>query len=192
MQRLQIINNALMKCGLSPAADLGDCNWDADQIFDAAAEEILRSHAWNFSLRLATLIQDSITPPFGYRYSYSLPQDCVKVIDCRPGFDIRSPQARFMIAGKSLLTNVRPCNIRYVYRNLDCQSWPTDFADAVSCLIASRIASLYADRMQLVPQLLQLYQLALSMAVAADAKEHRETMPDDYSFILARAKGKNN
>ena len=96
MDRLSVINAALMKCGLPLAAALNDTDWGAAERFDAATEQLLRAHAWNFATRYATLSKQG-TPEHGYTQAYQVPADCLRVLDVRPGEDARSPQARFSV-----------------------------------------------------------------------------------------------
>ena len=49
MTKLEIVNNALMKCGLPLAASLDDCDWNVQAIFEGVAGEVLRCHPWNFA-----------------------------------------------------------------------------------------------------------------------------------------------
>lgn len=185
MDRLSVINAALMKCGLPPAASLLDVDWGASARFDDVAEQLLRAHAWNFATTHATPGQ-AAAPAHGYLYAYALPADCVRVIDVRPAEDIRAPQARFSVVGGQIYTNATPCNLRYVRRMTDPADWPVDFADAVAARLAAEIAPLAAQSFGLGASLLQLAQLAFQQAQAADAAERREFLPMRSSYIEVR------
>lgn len=185
MDRLEVINEALLKAGLPLAADLSDCDWNAQAIYEAVVTRLLRAHAWSFAMRLATLNQTT-APTFGFKYAYHLPDDCLKVIDVHCFNDLRSPKARYIVQGKRLLCNVMPCNCRYVGTELEPETWNNDFAEAVSCKIAMEIVALSGQNMGIIPQLAQLYNLALANAEAADARECTERVPIDQSLIVAR------
>lgn len=187
MTRLDIINNALLKTALPLAASIDDCDWNANFVFDTCAEQALRAHAWGFAQRLASLSRLPDSPPFGFSYAYAMPEDCLRVIDCRPAAELRSPRARFVTQGRRVLTNASPCNARYIARDLNPENWPPDFANAVACRIACEIAALSAEKIQLVPQLLQIYQLAIAQAQASDAREETERVPLDDSLHAARS-----
>ncbi len=47
--KLEVINNALMKIGLPLAASLEDCDWNAATVYDLVVEQILRSFNWGFA-----------------------------------------------------------------------------------------------------------------------------------------------
>lgn len=186
MTRLEIINHALLKVGLPLAAGLDDCDWNANFVFDAGAEQALRAHAWGFAQRLAVLERLAQAPAFGFSHAYRMPEDCIRVVEVRPGNDLRSPRARFICQGRQVLTNAAPCNARYTARALDPEIWPADFANAAACKIACEIAALSAEKTQLVPQLIQLYQLSLAEAMGADAREETSRVPLDESLYAIR------
>ena len=186
MDKLQLINSALLKTGLPPAATLNDCDWNASAVFSLAAEEALRTHAWSFAMRYATLERSS-APPFGFDYAYRMPEDCVSVVDIRPTQDLRSPKARFVTRGRDIFTNASPCNARYTGREMDISIWPPDFCNAVATRIAAEIAGLSAEKMALAPQLLQLYQIAINEAIKNDAREETERVPLDESLYAGRS-----
>ena len=185
MDKLSIINNALLKVALPPAAALDDCDWNAGRVFESSAEECLRAHGWSFAMRYATLEQLE-SPPFGFKYAYQMPEDCVRVVDIRPGSDLRSPRARFVTRGRQVFTNANPANTRYTGRELDTEIWPGDFANAVSCRIAAEIAGLSAEKIAMIPQLMQLAQIALNQAIMTDAREETERVPLDDSLYASR------
>lgn len=185
MDKLSVINAALMKCGLPLAAALNDADWGAAERFDNVAEQVLRSHNWNFATRHATLIRQG-TPEHGYTQAYQLPAECLRVLDVRPAEDMRGPQARFSVVGERLYCNISPCNARYVARVLDPADWPADVADAVATRLAAEIAPLSAQSFGLGASLLQLAQLAFQQAQANDAAEQRERLPAGSPYAAVR------
>lgn len=188
--KLSIINAALMKVGLPLAASLTDCDWNASSIYDTVAAQVLRSFAWGFATRYAVLGRSVQEPAFGFQYAYTLPQECLRVIDVRCGEDLRSPRARFVLSENLLYANITPCNCRYVARILDPSVWPPDFADAVAARIAAEIANLSAQTMSMTSGLVQLYQLSLAQAQAIDATETTERVPLDESILAGRSGGR--
>lgn len=185
MDQLAIINRALMKCGLPLAAAINDYDWNAAFVFEAAAGECLRSFCWGFAQEFRSIPQSG-TPAHGFTKCYALPDDCLRVIDIHCAFDLRSPKGRYVVQGKKLLANITPCYLRYVTGNCDCESWPPDFCDAVACRMAMEIAPL-STQTNLLPQLSQMFALALANAQATDARENAERVPLDYNILNARA-----
>ena len=185
MDKLAAVNAALMKCGLPLAASLRDTDWGASERFDAVTDLLLRAHAWNFATRYAVLARQG-APEHGYAFAYALPADCLRVLDARPGEDLRAPGARFSVVGTRLYCNCSPCNARYVARVADPALWPADFADAVTTRLAAEIAPLSAQSFGLGASLLQLAQLSFQQAQATDAAEHGDRLPGGSPYVAVR------
>lgn len=192
MDKLSIINMALMKCALPLAANLDDCDYNASLIYDNVAEQNLRLHPWGFAQKFARLEPSVSAPVFGYKKSYLKPADCVRLIDVRQDDDLRAPKARFSSQGALVYTNASPCYARYVWLMLDPQYWMPDFADAVACQIACEIAGLSAEKLALVPQLYQLHAASISRAMTNDAREETERVPLDDSLYAGRGRTGQN
>ena len=189
MDKLQVINRALMKVGLPYAASVNDADWHAADVYDACVEDVLRSFAWGFAMELAALAQTA-KPICGFARAYQLPDDFIRVVDARTCQDLRSPAMRqIQVRGKKLYCQESPCYLRYITRNVSEEDWPADFADAVACRIALEIAPLSAQTPGLVPQLVQLYTRSLAMAQANDARENAERVPLDHNILDARGGG---
>lgn len=189
MDKLTLINKALLKVGLPLAAAEDDCDWNAAMVFEDVAEKAIRGHNWGFAQKFAVLAQGGQAPAFGFKYAYGMPADCLKVIDVRRNQDLRAPKARFVASGRMIYSNVAPCNARYLYKAMDPELWPADFADAVAGRIACEIAALSAERAALVPQLTQLAELAMNQAMMADARESAERISLDGSIYAGRGRG---
>ena len=89
--RTSIINTALMRVGVqgvnlafqdTPAAQV------AEATYNRSLEFCLSLYPWPFALRYAVLAQSADAPPFGYRYAYQLPGDCMRILDVRRHGDV--------------------------------------------------------------------------------------------------------
>ena len=189
MNRLTIINRALMKAGLPLAASLSDCDWNANIIFEDVVDELLRGHPWGFAQVFEVFSQSAGVPPHGFNYSYKMPDDFMRAVDVRAEHDLRSPKARFVMAGTVLYCNVNPANVRYVKRVWEPDLWTPDFANAVEARLAAEIVALSGESMGLVPQLTQLAQIALDQARLTDARETTERVGLPESIYNARKQG---
>lgn len=188
MNKLEVINFALMKCGLPLAATLTECDYNAGLIFDNDALIDLESHAWGFAQKFAVLEKAATPPLFGKQFAYLRPNDCVRLIDVRAEKNLRAPKGTFVKEGEKIYADVNPCYARYVWRCLDPTFWPAYFCDVVAAHIACDIAALSAEKMALVPQLYQLYSASLNRAMANDAREETERVPLDDSLFAGRGR----
>ena len=123
--RTTIINTALMRVGAqgvnfafqdTPVAQV------AEAAYDRSLEFCLSLYPWPFALRYAVLAQSADAPPFGYRYAYHLPGDCMRVLDVRrhgdagdiPSWAYRHPGPRYSIVGQEIYTDADSLALRYV------------------------------------------------------------------------------
>lgn len=189
MDKLAVINMALLKTALPLAANLEDCDYNASMIFDNVVDQNLKLHAWGFAQKFAVLEAAKSEQPFGYSQVYLLPADCVRLIDVRQVNNIRAPRACYTRRGNLVSTNAQPCYARYIWRCHKPEDWPADFTDAVACNIACQIAGLSAEKISLVPQLFQLYVDSVNKAMANDAREATERVPYDESLYGRPAQG---
>lgn len=187
MDDLTLINKALLKCGLPLAAAVGDADWNAAFILDTVKEECLREACWNFATQIAALAQANVTT-HGWLKTYSLPGDCLRVVDVHQCSDMRAPKARYELVGGRLACNVVPCYLRYITKNASPNSFTPDFANAVSCRVAGEIAALSAQNYQLRERLMQEAEAYLQKAMLTDARESVDRVPLDRD-ILARRGG---
>ncbi len=172
--KLGIINRALAKAGLRPATSPAEDHPPlaaALSVWDAVTDETLRAHPWSHALVWTALAREADPPAWGFAHAYSLPADCLRLIDVRGENDPSAPPARHSLSGRSVYSDVSPCLARYVARRPDPWLWPPDFAEAVVCRLAADIATLCAQNSGLAASLLRLYDAALSRALLHDAAE---------------------
>lgn len=189
MDKLTVIRMALLKCGLPLPDSLADCDFNASLIYDNVVKTVFRAHPWGFATVFTTLPAVAKTPAHGFERAYALPDDCLRFIDVRSSAQIRAPRAQSVLSGRHVYTNANPCHCRYVRLVEDPADWPPDFTDAVACFLAAQIAALSAEKSSLVAPLLNFYQLALTQAQTADARENSERVDLPSSIYEARGLG---
>lgn len=186
MDKLGVINMALLKCALPLADNLGDIDYNANFIFENVTRETLRAHVWSFAQKFAALTPSSQAPRHGFGLAYDMPADCIRLLEVRSSSSHNAPQAEFSLQGRLVFTNAQPCNARYIHACLDPELWPPDFTNAIAARLACEIAGLSAEKLSLVPQLLQLWQMHLNIAMANDSHEEKARMPLDDSLYANR------
>src|SRR4051812_36999576 len=121
MQRSKInaCNAALGRLGEARITDTSEDNAAAracDQNFDLAMEELLRAHWWNFAIARATLSQATTAPQFGYLHAYSLPADCLRVLEVNGIGASGDPGDQWEVEGNRLLHDAGTVKIRYIQK----------------------------------------------------------------------------
>lgn len=187
--RTDVINTALQRCG---AAGINIAFQDSQEaaIASAAYERCrklaLAQHPWGFAQRYRILAQSADKQPFGYKYAFPLPGDCVLVIDVH-GYDVPEdgvlepgrlftyPKVEWEIVGQQVASNAPLLALRYVSSE-DCPM-PEAFANALAWRLAFEISP-YLQQGKNADSFYQLYQQALDEAkVANDAQQQPEGVP---------------
>ena len=132
--------------------ELSTCRRSHDSIRD----RLLQSYAWVFCRKTETPAQLFESVP-GWRYTYQLPSDCLKVIavisnDRRSGWGMESSCRNisdfsdmveltdYETAGQELYSNRDVVYVRYTARIEDTTKWPSMFTEAFVILLAIEIA----------------------------------------------------
>ena len=85
---VDISNAALNTLGASNIISLTEDSNAAriiNQRYDTVRDAVFRSHNWNSLIRRADLAKLSDAPTFGYTNQFSLPGDCIRVLEFSNG-----------------------------------------------------------------------------------------------------------
>lgn len=170
--KLDIINAALARAGArgvnfsasgSPGAQV------ADAAYARCRDYCLALYPWPFALRLMQAARAAEAPAFGARYAYTLPGDCVRVVEA-VGEGGTAP--RYAIVGNSLHTDAEAVNLRYVSNSRDVPMSEA-FADALAWRLAFEISPYLEQGESSARNCFQLFEQALDRAkVDADAQDN--------------------
>ncbi len=168
MNATDICNMALGTIGQNFITALDDGTHTANQcnvIFQPARDACLRDHLWNFALKRATLAQTT-APVSDWPYAYQLPADCLRAVALNG-----DPQLRWAIEGRTLVTDEPTATILYIAKADDVNLWDALFVDALTLLLASKLALAVAHDAGYSAELLKLYNLRFADAKAVDGQE---------------------
>lgn len=176
-----IINTALMRVGAN-GVNLSFQDTPAAQTAEAAYQRTLdlclSLYPWPFAMRLVRLARNSDYPAFGYRYSFKLPGDCVRVVDVRfhdedgevPSFAYCHEGPRYEVVGQDIMTDAPAVALRYVSNDKSLKL-PDSFADAMAWRLCVEIAQ-YVEQGGNAQTWFELFEQALDRAkVEADAQQ---------------------
>lgn len=164
-----IINTALMRVGAqgvtsafqdSPAAQT------AAAAYDRALAYCLSLHPWHFAMRHVALAQSAAPAAPGWRYAWSLPADCLRVVEVFGEDGQRIPRPiPWTLAGTEggelLHTRVGGVTLRYI--SALTSAYPAVFADALAWRVAVEIAP-YVQQSGRARDYLELFERALDRA----------------------------
>ncbi|WP_397384864.1 hypothetical protein, partial [Prosthecobacter sp.] len=165
-----------------------------NMLYPLARDSCLRSHRWNFAQRRATLSRLSTDPLFGWAAAYALPIDCLRVLSLNGETEEESME--FDVEGKNLLTDETLANVMYTAKVEDTEQFDPLFVDALSVLLASKLAvSLTGSQSRTDSLMTEYARLTRPLAVKVDAQEskpRKNYMPGIAAashFIAARFSG---
>lgn len=140
--------------------------------FAPVRDGLLRNHGWNFATRRASLSLLAEVPLSDWQAAWQMPLDCVRHLRVSTGDAMISGQD-FSIEGRKLLTRgCQAVSIVYVSNAAPVAEWDSLFVEAMTVLLASRVAGPLTQSPQLAGDLLARFQrLALPSARTVDARE---------------------
>lgn len=159
----QIANAALRRLGVERINSINDDNKRANllnDLFPLVRNELLETGFWNFAIKRAQLSKNSGGPEFGWRNSFALPSDYIRMyrIDSTkfkggsgslPEFFATSfaHNPAFAIEGSELLTDLDNVYCIYTSRETDTSKYSSGFVKALYLKLAAEAAySLTQDR----------------------------------------------
>lgn len=189
---VQICSNALLMLGCKPinslAEDPTQATTDREQVaanlYPQVRDAVLRAHPWNCATKRVVLTPDSTTPVFGYSYQFLQPGDWLRTLGAYEGLtdcaiDYRHETNRF-------LADTTAFGLLYIWKNINPATWDTLLYDAVSNLMASRMAvSLTGDK-ALKVEMEKLYLSTMSSARAVDGQDTPPETFGDSPLLLSR------
>ena len=171
---IQICNSALNQLGAGSITALTENSKNArlcNERYETVRDAVYRSHPWNCLIKRVQLAQDSDTPAWGFSYQYTLPSDCLRVLQ------ITDYDADYKIEGRKLLINVSEVYLLYSAQITDVNELDVLLRETISAGIASDIAYAITSNLQVAKLMTEKYSLKLSEARHTDASEGYNTDP---------------
>ena len=196
--KMDIINLALANLSREPIQSLSEPNPEALQLkvhWETALASILRDHPWGFAMRRKPLAFLADTP-IGFAYAYAYPEDCIQARRVLPigvagiwrnhaahPFEIgRSLDGRH----KAILANLPGAALEYTTRQVPCEEFDPQFANALAWRLAAEIClAIHADP-QAHQAAVQTYDAQLQQAKAMDMRESSAPRLPDGDFLGSR------
>ena len=171
---VSICSNALRRLGDDPITSLTDDTERArlcNSFYPDARDAVLRLHTWNFAVTRASLAQLAAAPAYGFAYQYSLPSDCLRVLQ------IKDYNLDYKIEGRKLLINESAVYLIYLAQITDVNELDVLLRETISAGLASDISYAITSNLQVTKLMTEKYGLKLSEARHTDASEGYNTDP---------------
>jgi len=192
-----ISNLALTKLGDLRITALSDNTKPAREInaiYGMLRDKLQRTYNWRFCVKRAALAADVATPVFDYAYQYTVPSDCLRILQINayyPAPDlsdlISSGGQEYVLEGGKILTRGSGVlNLRYLARIEDTTRYDPAFDDAFASLIAYNVCEALTQSDAKKNAALRDYRMALMDAVRANAIENPPESLADQTWITVR------
>ena len=172
---VQICNSALNQLGASSITALTENSKNAricNERYETIRDAVYRSHPWNCLVKRVQLAQDSDTPAWGFSFQYTLPSDCLRVLQ------IKDYDADYKIEGRKLLIEESEVYLIYLAIETDVNQLDILLRETISAALAQDISYAITSNLQVAKLMAEKYQAKLSEARHTDASEGYNTDPN--------------
>ena len=142
---VQICNSALNQLGASSITALTENSKNAricNERYETVRDAVYRSHPWNCLVKRVQLAQDSDTPAWGFAYQYTLPSDCLRVLQ------IKDYNSDYKIEGRKLLIGESEVYLIYLAMESDVNQLDILLRETISACLAQDIAYAITSNLQ--------------------------------------------
>ncbi len=187
--KISICNQALSEVGSDPISSMDDGTVASESClthYDAVLKELLEKRYWSFAMRRRALDPLTSAPQYGFRNSYSVPSDCVRIKGIESG-DGRT-YTGWVNENGQIYTNFSDVNINYVSNSTPPERFTGSFESAMVYLLASRLAIPIAKSRELRNDLLNIARVKIDEACAEDGANSSPTSIMRYSSKLVNSR----
>ena len=192
-----IANLALTKIGDLRITALSDNTKQAREVnavYGMLRDKLQRTYNWRFCVKRAALAADVATPVFDYSHQYTVPSDCLRILQINayyPAPDLSdlissSGQEYVLEGGKILTRSSGVLNLRYLARIETTSLFDPSFDEAFASLLAYNVCEALTQSDAKKNAALRDYRMALMDAIRANAIENPPESIADTTWITVR------
>ena len=172
---VEICNGSLNQLGATTILSLTEdsknarlCNSRYTQVRDA----LFRTHPWNCLQKRIELALDTSAPIWGFKYSYTLPADCLRLLR------ILDYDTNYKVEGRKVLSNSETMKILYVSRVTDPNEYDELLRETISASLGADIAFGVTSNNQTAKNMYELFKDKLRDARFVDSTEGQNVEQD--------------
>ena len=181
-----LLNDSLSQIGAASITAIDDGSVTANhcqRLYPALRDALIRGHHWNWAMVRVELAQDATPPTTEFAFAYTIPSDCLKIVEFAgadidtsvsiPLFDSRTSfYFQYRVEGRKILTNYGTAFIVYLARIENPDLWDPLFYQALATWLASKLASAITKDEKKALELMKIAQeILLPYAMAVDGQE---------------------
>tara|TARA_Y100001938_G_scaffold147288_1_gene228139 strand:- start:3 stop:590 length:588 start_codon:yes stop_codon:yes gene_type:complete len=190
---VEICNSALNSLGAANITALTEDSRNArlcNQRYEPIRDAIFRTHYWNCLIKRVELAADSDAPAYEFTKQYTLPSDCIRILQIG-GFHNGSSSMldsgqTFKVEGRKIVTDEEEIFLTYLAKITDPQQYDTLLIETIAARLAAELCYAVTQSNSLAQQLEAIYQSKLREARFVDATEGTPYDVDASTFINSR------
>ena len=172
---VEICNGALNQLGATTILSLTEDSKNArlcNSRFTQVRDGVFRSHPWNCLQKRIELAQDTTAPAWGFKYAYTLPADCLRLLR------ILDYDSNYKVEGRKILSNTSSMKILYIGRITDPNEYDELLRETLSAALGADIAFAVTSNNQTATNMYNLFQDKLKDARFVDSTEGQNVDQD--------------
>ena len=172
---VDICNGALNQLGATTILSLTEDSKNArlcNSRFTQVRDGVFRSHPWNCLQKRIELAQDTTTPAWGFKYAYTLPADCLRLLR------ILDYDSNYKVEGRKILSDTETMKILYVSRVTDANEYDELLRETLSSALSADIAFAVTSNNTTATNMYNLFQDKLKDARFVDSTEGQNVEQD--------------
>jgi hypothetical protein len=172
---VDICNGALNQLGATTILSLTEDSKNArlcNSRFTQVRDGVFRSHPWNCLQKRIELAQDTTAPAWGFKYAYTLPADCLRLLR------ILDYDSNYKVEGRKILSNTETMKILYVSRVTDPNEYDESLRETLSSALSADIAFAVTSNNTTATNMYNLFQDKLKDARFVDSTEGQNVEQD--------------
>ena len=165
---VQICNSALNQLGAASITSLTDNSKNArlcNERYATVRDAVFRSHPWNSLIKRQQLAQDTATPAYGFKFQFTLPSDCPRLLN------LDAYNSDHKVEGRKILCNESAIKISFISQVTDPNEMDVLLRETISAGLAADIAYAITANLQVGKLMQEKYEYKLSLAKHTDASE---------------------
>lgn len=151
--------------------------------YEQTVKSVLRSFPWTCCTKRDTLTQTD-APAFGWSYAYQLPNDFLRAVSVNDA-NALGDRDKWKIERNTLVSDDDSVQLVYVYHEEDAEQYDDLLSEAISVLLAAKLAAPITGNPAAGEVFMREYQnITLGMATKVDAQESESNQNHPLETIL--------
>lgn len=186
LNAIGICSRALTKLGAKTISSFSENSTEAtvvNQLYDTTVNALLSSYPWRFALAQKKLARLNLSPAADFRFSYALPNDCIRIISA--GQTTRGSGLNYRVFNNQLHANAEQVILTYITRPTE-DKFPAFFIQAVVAKLAAVFCLPLTESTARTDYLKKEADAEIAHARLIDSHQAVPTCFQDFSLIEVR------